>query len=120
MCLELIGDYQKKQFIASEDIEVYKVVTYTDKPQEFITPYQHMVVKLGCTYESEFSFNCDGDVEKGLHSFCNQARAQLNSQGCLGRLVVKCLIPKGSRYYIGWYGTAVSYASDKLTYVEIL
>jgi len=33
---------------------------------------------------------------------------------------IKCVIPKGSTYYVGTFDYWKSYASDKLTYVEII
>lgn len=36
-----------------------------------------------------------------------------------GDVVTKCIIPKGSKYYIGEFNNTISYASDTLKYVQI-
>ena len=113
MCLNLVKGNNKYK-IASEDISVYKLLAYDG--EKFLTYFQLSPVEIGRTYVSEFSFNYDGDVEKGLHSFANPQDA-LNGQE---RLVCRCIIPKGSRYYEGSFANRVSYASNRLTYVELL
>lgn len=113
MCLRLVkGNNQQK--IASEDIVVYKVLHYDGT--NFLTFFQFKPVEIGRTYESTFSFNYFGGVEMGLHSFSNLQDA-LNGQE---RLVCRCIIPKGSAYYEGWFANMESYASNRLTYVELL
>ena len=118
MCLKISNGFGEPQ-IATEDLIVYKVLkSISDK---FTTPYQNTVIKIGCTYTSEFSFNFFGDIEKGLHSYVSLDNARYDAMGyIIKRVICKCLIPKGSRYYQGLFGKYKSIASDKLTYLEII
>ena len=78
------------------------------------TPYQYMKVEMGETYTSDL-INLGKRVEIGLHSFKTMKYAKSVSS-----IVAKCIIPKGSQYYEGMFGSYASYASDCLTYVEII
>lgn len=80
-----------------------------------VTPYRRMPIEIGETYHSQLERN-DGEVEVGLHSFASAEDAKNDGGG----IVVKCVIPKGSKYYIGTYHDNVSYASDTLKYVEVI
>ena len=79
------------------------------------TYYQEVEVKIGETYSSTLN-KCWDTVEQGLHSF-----GKLEDAKTFTSFVAKCIIPKGSRYYKGTFGDSyLSYASNKLTYVEII
>lgn len=86
----------------------------------FVTPYQGSVVTIGNTYSSNLVKDEYNYIGKGLHSFCKRKDA-LESK-VLRKVVVKCIIPKGSTYYKGKFGFYEydSYASDKITYVKII
>lgn len=85
----------------------------------YVTPYQDFRVEIGNTYTSELKKN-GYEVNEGLHSFSTlqEARQDGDSEG--EDVHVECIIPKGSKYYIGLFGGGVSYASDTLTYVRIV
>jgi hypothetical protein len=88
------------------------------------TPYQNVEIKIGETYKSKLIKN-ELLVEDGIHSFKNLEDANYFAGFDKNRIVAKCIIPKGSEYYIGKYGYNgydgfVSYTSDTLKYVEIL
>ena len=63
-------------------------------------------------------------ITKGLHSFAilHDCMNDANSWAFTNNktVLVKCVIPKGSCYYVGEFGGDKSYASDKLVYVEEL
>lgn len=83
-----------------------------------VTPYQDMNVEIGKTYKSEFSIdNCKYtiNIEKGIHSF-----KEIDPCKKIASIVVKCRIPKGSKYYVGNFIGDKSYASDTLEYLEII
>lgn len=90
-----------------------------DKPIKLVkanlTSYRNFEIKIGKTYTSDLEKE-DDRIEKGLHSFKSLGVAKKFSHN----KIVKCIIPKGSTYYIGKFGNFISYASDKLTYVEII
>lgn len=126
MCLDL--KYFAKKEIATEDIVVYKHLNRVYKLTEpyntsetiFKTPFMDKTVELGKTYESklktEFQYPLKRVCKIGLHSF----KYKSMRLECWGDLICKCIIPKGSSYYIGKFWGDESYASDKLTYIEIL
>lgn len=124
MCLKLDKSKYPLPLLATEDLIVYKLVLAYHKnfneyeKIKYCTPYYGSDVEIGCTYTSEFSFNGRGDVEKGLHSYCNLQDVQgIRSEF---ERIIKCLIPKGSRYFRGSFGKYESLASDQLTYLELI
>ncbi len=89
----------------------------------YVTPYYYADVEMGMTYESELKREYNDDnrrvefarIEMGLHSF-QQLQVGFDDT----RIKAKCIIPKGSEYYVGTFDGCVSYASNKLKYVEII
>ena len=135
MCLELSKEQRKNKIplVAKTDLVVYKFLkkttvhrfSYNDMRGEIIetlvTPYRQTMVDIGSTYESEFTFNCDGDVEMALHSLKSlKSIKKLLKKSAINWLVCRCVIPKGSKYYQGKFNTMVSYASDTLKYLELI
>lgn len=118
MCLELKEN--AKLQIAKKDITCYKVIRESDD-NNFLTPYCFFEVKIGETYTSELVI-LRGYVYEGLHSFkyLKGAREELKEWNRKYYRIAKCIIPKGSSYYIGDFVNGISYASDKLTYIEII
>ena len=80
----------------------------------FITPYQSFLVKEGETYISELNKH-ENEIQEGLHTFVNKADMVRIDRD----YVAECIIPKGSKYYVGTFMGYSSYASDKLTYTKI-
>ena len=126
MCLEV---KKQRKLQAKTDKICYKHVIL-NKTTGLFTPYQLFPVNIGSTYTSEFSFDVDGDIEKGLHSFKKIkdciADAKQEIKNLTNRLVendyliCKCLIPAGSSYYCGKFCQADSFASDKIIYLEVI
>lgn len=89
----------------------------------YFTKYRDIPVKIGETYYSDFSIIPYFDkftVEKGLHSFVPEQ--DLKGLGYFWddyEVIVECVIPKGSKYYIGKFDNLDSYASDTLKYVKL-
>ena len=90
------------------------MATHIVNTKIFKTPYQYAIVEMGETYTSGL-IKEDDEVYVGLHSFETLREARKISD-----IVAKCIIPKGSRYYKGAYDDDISYASDKITYLEIV
>lgn len=112
MCLIVKGDGTPN--IANRDIVCYKAVwQFSDR---LCTYYRDVPIKLGKQYRSKLVYDY-GEVEIGLHSLSSkeEARRLFNHA-----IVVKCIIPKGSRYYVGTFGSSRSYASNKIKYLEII
>lgn len=137
MCLNLKDPELKVSF---EDIEVYKVVRKNSYGCLF-TPYRDKIVKLGCLYASILNVYND-TVTDGLHSFVNIEDVKIECQLWLEAYknhdnsysdrfeIVKCIIPKGTTYYVGTFninndgGTRIkvcdSIASSSIKYLEIV
>ena len=82
---------------------------------KMVTPYRNFPIEIGKTYDSEL-IKMDEDIYEGLHSFKNLDDAKSSYV----QIYAECIIPKGSKYYEGKFADVDAYASDKLTYVQIL
>ena len=119
MCLKIKIFSRKK--IAKEDIVCYKgLLDYED--DELFTPFQEFSIKIGETYHSELKRTkfLSNEVDLGIHSLSNYESAK--DAIMYYHIIVKCIIPKGSKYYEGtWTNEKYkSYASNCLKYVEII
>lgn len=118
--------------IATEDITCYKVLT-----KDLKSPCYGQQYVLGILIKSDLNHilrNNDfqnNRVEEGLHTFrfpeyavrksktCWKVQnAWTHKNGVCGRIVVECVIPKGSQYYIDV--TDNEYASNQLIPKEIV
>ena len=115
MCLDLTSI--KPPRVAEEDIIVFKHLKKTG--ETFRTPYRDCEIKFNEVITSPLQR--DGySVELGLHSFVSMAKCKTDAIGEHSHAVVKCVIPKGSKYYVGDFYGCRSIASDSLRYDEIL
>ena len=125
MCLELNKNSVK--CTALEDITVYKHLEKSEMGH-LTTTYMCCPVEIGETYTSELEATIGSSnhefifLEKGLHSFESLISAKQDAvDTCIGDyVIVKCVIPKNANYYVGTFWGYKCYASDKLTYVEII
>lgn len=87
------------------------------------TPYRDVIIEIGKEYTSELRLlkrSCDTSsvITEGLHSFIQKPNIKE------GEYLVKCIIPKGSKYYKGIFEldpySFDSIASDKLKYIKII
>jgi hypothetical protein len=107
--------------IKVDGVEIIKDGCILDnaKVLTFLTPIQKAKIKIGETYKSKL-IKYGSSIEEGIHSFENFEVANYFTISVKDRIVAKCIIPKGSEYYVGEYDGYVSYASDTLKYVEVL
>jgi hypothetical protein len=107
--------------IEVDGVEIIKdgCVLNNAKVLTFLTPIQDVEIEIGETYKSKLIKN-GLLVEEGIHSFKNLEDVNYFASFDKNSFVVKCIMPKGSEYYVGKYGDHVSYASDTLKYVEVL
>ena len=109
MCLHTS---QTKPFTAEKDITCYKVVNPANMDGMFRCEFRFFEYSLGVKYiEKEFSetvYSCT--VHKGFHSYRTIAVAQFHAS--TPYVLIKCVIPKGSRYYESYSGD--QYCSDTL------
>ena len=131
MCLNLINGVH--EYIAESDIICYKHIIKRSDYKSRVTTYRYFPVKIGVLYESELKINTDQsyrgtsfEVNVGLHSFKNlnacidDSESEEGSSYLLKTYICECVIPKGSKYYIGTFCGMEGYASDKLKYRKIL
>lgn len=120
MCLEI--KLNQEILIAEDDIVCYKAVEENDDDMSYRTYFKNMLVKLGNTYYSEINTMKNIIIiEKALHSFTSHGLAEkfLIRRGRCNTVIVKCIIPKGAKYYEGRFEiNNDSYASDTLTYTK--
>lgn len=121
MCLELKNSRIKAK-IATKDIVCYKGLIKKDNI--YYTPYQNCIIEIGNTYKSNI-IKEGNEINIGLHSFVTIEDLKpwsVRGMGTWGKLMgyIKCIIPKGSKYYIGIFGKYNSYVSDTLQYIEII
>jgi len=99
MCLYTRWKKSKK---AKKDIIIYKIL---DK--DCVSPYQGFMYTLGTKYNTimrrrDSLFDGGFFIDDGFHAFTNRI-ALLNSDSkkyFIGAKAFKCIIPKGSSYYI--------------------
>lgn len=116
MCLSNLTTEEPQ--IAKRNITVYKVLI--KRSYDYLTLWRGVPIEIGKTYTSKLvKHGIDASnnlrIEEGLHSYKHYK--SIKDSICVK---VKCIIPKGSKYYIGTFCEYVSIASDKLTYVEII
>ena len=113
--------------IAWKPITTYKVVYSPDRLQPFLTLFQCAPIRIGRTYKETLK-NIFGSRKKlfasyemsfGLHSYTtkDQSSAIANCYKYYGTMVVECVIPRFSFY---WIGNMNDIVSNKLKYVKIL
>ena len=125
MCL--ITNWDKPK-IAEEDITCYK--WYVKIDSVYLSPYQgEPIPAFNTVVYSDLdkpeknllllsSFQYKYTVEKGFHSFVNSIDAKLYSYKGRDSIVVSCIIPKGAKYYKGFFENCESYCSDSIILKE--
>ena len=107
-----------KAIKASKDIICYKVYIPSGINDTFVSPYRgYNMPKLGKRVQTEFNnkvditsrlYSGESYIELGFHSYKNLEDIE-NLQGVI---IAECIIPKGTKYYKGLYGTKESYCSE--------
>lgn len=97
---------------ADRDITCYKLVYPLNMDHQFRSQFQMFLYELGCTYQEVFfrKVNLTRHVYEGFHSF--RTIEETVSHSCLGMVMIKCVIPKGSWYYVS--EDRGQYCSDKI------
>ena len=109
----------------TEDIVCYKM--YVSFEGKLVSPYMRFPIpnineitktRLGKPY------GIGSCVDEGFHSFATLEDA-INESECLARngeynpIIVRCIIPKDSKCYIGSFWGRTSYCSDSIKLIEI-
>lgn len=120
MCLNIKQDSVSgyyHPFIAGEDIITFKKVTYTYEDSGRISKIKFKSQHQYFLYESNYQYDVDifpnrvkrnpltdrsnGLGKEGLHSWQLRKIKDFDTGGDWGAILIKCVIPKGTRYYIG-------------------
>ena len=131
MCLTVTStekNYKKSVKVAEEDIVCWKVVT-VDNYGKVLTAYRDFPVQLGKRLRAKGKIKCARtvfklasgeevyyhDFEGGLiHTYADKRSAYLLASDYSITAVVKCIIPKGSKYYEGDFFRDKGYASKNI------
>ena len=100
---------------ADRDITCYKLVYPMNMDHKFRSQFQAFPYELGCTYMEVYfrKVNLTRHVYEGFHSFRTIEKAV--SHSCPGMVMIKCVIPKGSWYYVSDEND--QYCSDQIRIV---
>lgn len=117
-------------FIANEDITCYKI--YVVKDGKLVSPYQGApmpVFNILNTTRLGSAFLCDDnydffEVNEGFHSYLNlfdaDPRSFIWNNFSDKAIVVRCIIPKGSKFYKGISNKHENYCSESIILKEIM
>ena len=116
MCLELLS----KKLVAKEDIVCYKILI--KRGNELYTPYQEVKIKPGIfkatgTLSEDCGTRRKTVGEGVIHTFAKYDQAR-DEKGRKNTLIYKCVIPKGTNYYIGLFEAFLSYGSEVINVLE--
>lgn len=135
MCLIIDKNLNKKYkpMIADKDLVCYKVLKQKGWLfKHFYSPYFDFEWKKNVEYTIEMNVSVithgEHFVKKGFHAFINKELIDFRCIPCfittcdgktkpLKQILVECIIPKGSEYYIGKNNDIVS---NKMKFVKIL
>lgn len=114
MCLDIKKNQEYK--IAQRNITCYKVLK-----NNLLSPYQDFQYELNKLTKSELRVIRDKDynyytVSSGLHTLRNieDAREELSDQRKNTASIYLAIIPKGAKYYSGYFFGMESFASNQL------
>lgn len=124
MCLHFDTAHPKRM-TAKRDITVFKTVEEIEGLSEvrFWSPYRDYEYRIGDTYYGrlklgEYEFNLPV-VHIGFHSYKYKSEACDDVMG--GKeVILKCIIPKGSEYYIGTFAGVQCYASNSIKIIKAI
>jgi hypothetical protein len=119
MCLTLTDTTAK---IAEEYILCYKMIERHKIKGDYRSFYEFYPIELGSIYHSEIKIMYN-EVYKALHSYVYESECIGDCSTCstingFSGLVVKCIIPKGSEYYVGTFSGCKGYASNCIVYTK--
>lgn len=116
MCWSFYGNHPKKR-MARTNVVVYKILYY-NMTSPFIGFEYHYDIPYRRKLELRYYITCTGRkhwfIQEGLHSFKKFETAKEYQENLSYRthddrfFIYTCIIPKGSEYYVNYYGEVVS------------
>lgn len=111
-------------FIAKKDIICYKI--YVKKEGYLSSPYFGHTPSVRNFTELEpnpISSDHKYIINKGFHSFKHLKDAKRDTQFYpflyTNNIIYKCIIPKGSKYYRGFFSGSIAYCSESIKLLEV-
>ena len=108
----------------TEDIVCYKV--YVSFEGKLVSPYMRSPIpnmnEITKTHLGE-PYGIENYVEEGFHSFATLEDAVNEKENILRhchKVIVKCVIPKDSKCYVGTFGRRISYCSESIILKEVV
>ena len=107
----------------TEDIVCYKVY-YISLKGELVSPYIRSLApnmnEITKTHLGE-PYGIENYVEEGFHSFATLEDAINKAKYWYGYnpIIVRCIIPKDSKCYVGTFWGGTSYCSESIKLIEI-
>lgn len=129
MCLTVDTElYGYKLMIAKKDITCYKILYRTNANDSsgtwYKTPWYNFVMRLNIPYKEHGDFDIVRNSVGGrffvngggFHSFAYEedARTYINDMWLGSLVIAECVIPKGSEYYTGIFGSYKCYCSKEI------
>lgn len=120
MCTRITHPIQ----VAEEDIICYKhIIRVSENLREkvsahYVTSYRHVRLEFNTLITSELLL-INGSVFDGLHAYVHESSARKEARH-YGEVLVQCMIPKGSKYYLGISAGYHSIVANQLVYQRIL
>jgi hypothetical protein len=114
MCFALDENHHNV-LIANKDIVCYKFLDVDG--DRIVSPYRKFIYNFNETYSTYHSLKVINDnVHEGYHSYTKLKIVV--RQACNRNIIVRCIIPKGSEYYINDYDE--EYVSNNIIIKEIV
>lgn len=110
--------------IAEEDIVCYKVFQDTCLEKHFISISKSHCYDKGARFDNNVKLKpCAGIIEEGIHSYVkppvqNPEYPKGNFNGWICAIQVKCIIPKGTVYFLNETYDAATVTPNLATYVS--
>lgn len=135
MCF-FIDKYNPDELIAEKNIKCYKTVrisiasyeralrnkkkaTWKDLGNRFTSLVRGFRYRLSILYYTGFKIDKTNQfIDNGFHSFINKTSAIREVGRFPRRIVIKCIIPKGSAYYIN--PRSGEYVSNRIKIIDIV
>ena len=115
MCFNIDKNHKRRK-TAKEDITCYKVMyDYFNDGNVFSSPFRGYKYVLGVLVTSKLQRPDKWNkINKGLHSYSTTQKA--NTWWSFNCVIVKCIIPKGARYY--YSEVYEEYVSNKIIAIK--
>lgn len=108
MCLYIKNTHKKNTKgiyipnIATKDVICYKWLDKTEKG--FKTPFRNVLVKIPSVMKAKLGISRwfgHQRINKGIHAYVKKKEISTDLRGEDDAILVKCIIPKGSKYFEG-------------------